>query len=148
MNNTALMLCLSVAITAGLATQSMAAGDKRPGMSFEEVDTNADGLMTREELLAHREARFATADTDGNGALTRAELEARAEGAQSERRAKFLDRMFERRDANSDGELSLEEMASGKTDKMFERADADGDGLISKAEFDAARAARGSKKAD
>ncbi|MEM7731956.1 MAG: calcium-binding protein [Pseudomonadota bacterium] len=143
MNNTALTLCLSVAIMAGLATESFAAGEKRAGkgLSFEEVDANADGLMSPEELLAHRQARFAATDTDGNGAVSRAEIEARMETKNSERRAKFIDRMFERRDADANGQLTLDEMSGRGVDKMFERADADGDGLISKAEFDAVREA-------
>ena len=148
MTNTALTLCLSVAIMAGLATQSMAASDHKggPRINFEEVDTNADGILTVEELQAEREARFAVTDTDGNGALSRAEIEARMLANQDERRVKFLDRMFDRRDANDDGQLTLDEMAAGRTAKMFERADADGDGQISKAECDAAReAGRGHK---
>ncbi|MEM6589090.1 MAG: calcium-binding protein [Pseudomonadota bacterium] len=151
MNNTALTLCLSVAIMAGLATESFAAGDRFAGKgpSFEEVDANADGLMSPEELQAHREARFAETDINGDGALTRDEIEARMDAKGGERRAKFLDRMFERRDANANGQLSLEEMTSDRTAKMFERADADGDGLISKAEFEAARdARRQGKKSD
>ncbi len=143
MKNSALTLCLSVAIMAGLATESIAAGGKHagPGPSFEEMDANADGLISSDELQAHREARFTQTDANGDGALSRAELEARMDSKSSERRAKFLDRMFERRDTDADGQLSLEEMTSGRTAKMFERADADGDGLISKAEFEAAREA-------
>ncbi|MEL6648001.1 MAG: EF-hand domain-containing protein [Pseudomonadota bacterium] len=148
MTNTALTLFLSAAIMTGLATQSIAAGDQRgcPRINFEEVDRNADGLLTAEELQAHREARFKQTDTDGNGVLSRAEIEARMLANQDERRVKFLDRMFDRRDANADGQLSLDEMVSGQTGKMFDRADANGDGQISKAEFDAAReAGRGHK---
>ncbi|MEO0750986.1 MAG: calcium-binding protein [Pseudomonadota bacterium] len=148
MTNTALTFCLTVAILAGLASESYAAGDHRQGggLTFEEVDTNADGLLSAEELQAHREARFATTDTDNNGALSRAEIEARMLINQDERRVKFLDRMFDRRDANADGQLTLAEMASDRTVQMFERADENGDGLISRAEFDAAKDARRGQK--
>lgn len=144
MNNTALTLCLSVAIATGFATQSHAAGDHRggPAFNFEEMDANADGLLSPEELQAHRAARFAATDTDGSGGLSRDEIEARMIANQEERRVRFLDRMFDRRDANEDGQISLDEMASDRTGKMFERADADGDGLISKAEFDASKDGR------
>ena len=122
MTNTALTLFLSAAIMTGLATQSIAAGDQRggPRINFEEVDRNADGLLTAEELQAHREARFKQTDTDGNGVLSRAEIEAR-----------MLANQDDRRDANADGQLSLDEMLSGQTGKMFDRADANGDGQIS-----------------
>lgn len=148
MKNTALMFCLSTAIAAGMASQSVAASEHRQGprINFEEVDANADGLVTPAELEAHRAARFAATDADGNGSLSRAEIEARMLINQEERRVKFLDRMFSKRDANGDGQLTLDEMTAGRAGKMFERADADGDGQISKAEFDAAReAGRGLK---
>ncbi|MEL7013058.1 MAG: calcium-binding protein [Pseudomonadota bacterium] len=147
MNNTALTLCLSAAIFAGLSTQSYAAGERHggPKIAFEEVDANADGLLSPAEMEAHRTGRFALADADGNGSLSRAELEARMVATQNERRARFLDRMFERRDANADGELSMAEMAQGRSGDMFSRADANGDGLISKAEFDDVRKTARSK---
>lgn len=148
MNNTALTLCLSAAILAGLSTDGFAAGERHggPKINFEEVDANADGLLSRAEIEAHRTARFALADTDGSGALSRAEVEARMIANQNERRARFLDRMFEKRDADADGELTMDEMLGERSAKMFDRADADGDGLVSKAEFDAAKEAARSKK--
>lgn len=148
MKYTALTLCLSAAIVAGLAVESHAAGDHRhgAGLNFEEVDANADGLLSVEELQAHRAARFAATDTDGNGALSRAEIEARMLANQDERRVKFLDRMFDRRDANADGQLTLDEMASDRTARMFERADENGDGQISRAEYDAAKDGRRGQK--
>lgn len=141
MQNSIRTLCLTAAIMTGLASESYAANDQKhgPRINFEEVDANADGLLSTEELQAHREARFAATDTDGSGSLSRDEIEARMLATQDDRRARFLDRMFERRDANADGQLTLDEMASGRTGKMFERADTDGDGQISRAEFDAAR---------
>ena len=148
MNNTALTLCLSAAILAGLSTDGFAAGDQHggPRINFEEVDTNADGLLSLAEMEAHRTARFALADTDGNGGLSRAEVEARMIATQNERRVRFLDRMFERRDANSDGEITMAEMAEGRSADRFSRADSDGDGLISRAEFDEAREKARSKE--
>lgn len=141
MNNTALTLCLSAAIVAGLSTGGLAAGDRHggPKINFEEVDANADGLLSPAEMEAHRTGRFALADTDGNGGLSRAEIEARMIATENERRTRVLDRMFERRDANADGEISMAEMAQGRAGDMFARADANGDGVISKAEFDDVR---------
>lgn len=148
MKNTTLTICLSAAIMAAVATEGFAAGDHRggPRINFEEVDANADGLLSQSEMDAHREARFSATDTDGSGGLSKAEVEARMIANQDERRVKFLDRMFKKRDANGDGELTLAEMPNDRSSKMFQRADADGDGLISKAEFEAAKEAGRNKK--
>lgn len=143
MKNTALTFCLITAIAAGLASEGFAAGEHRggPRINFEQADANADGQLSREELQAHGQARFADADTDQSGGLSRAELEARMKAQQDDRRARMLDRMFERRDADADGQLTFAELSSDRSAKMFERADADQDGMISKAEFDAAKEA-------
>lgn len=148
MNNTALTLCLSAAILAGLSTDGFAAGDRHggPRINFEEVDANADGLLSPEEMETHRAARFAEADTDGSGGLSPAEVEARMIATQNERRERMLDRMFERRDADADGEITMAEMSESRSADRFSRADADGDGLISRAEFDEAREKARSKQ--
>jgi len=48
--------------------------------AFEDVDTNSDGQVSREEAAAIEGLDFAAADTDQNGSLSREEYEA----AQSE----------------------------------------------------------------
>jgi Ca2+-binding EF-hand superfamily protein len=150
MNNVTLTVCLTASILAGVVTESHAAGEhdgiRGPQHSFEELDANSDGLIAADEMQAHREARFALADTDGDGALTREEMETRMEGEQTKRRAKFIDRMFKKRDANGDGMLTMAEMADGRADRMFSKADANGDGFVSKAEFDSARESHGGHK--
>jgi hypothetical protein len=44
--------------------------------SFADLDTNADGALSRTEAAAHADlsAAFITADVDGNGAISRAEF--------------------------------------------------------------------------
>lgn len=151
MKNGILMASLSAAILAGAATQSIAAGDdmdrghhgKRP--SFEELDTNADGAVSKDEMQAHMQARFADADADGDGKITREEMSARMEARQAERRERFLNRMFERRDADNDGALTMEEMRSDRAEKMFARVDKDGDGSVSREEFDAMKERHGKR---
>jgi Ca2+-binding EF-hand superfamily protein len=55
--------------------------------------------------------------------------------------------MMDRLDANSDGVLSADEIASGKrAERRFDRVDQDGDGAITKAEFDAAREHMGKRR--
>ena len=118
-----LMVGLGAAILAGAAGQGMAESHgkgphhgQRP--SFEELDANADGHLTREEMQAR----------------------------QAERRERHLDYMFEMHDGDADGALSMAEMSEmrgAKRGQMFQRVDADGDGRISRAEFDEMRATHG-----
>ena len=44
--------------------------------SFEELDVNADGLLSEEEAAAQQDLDFAKADVDKSGWLDRAEYEA------------------------------------------------------------------------
>lgn len=114
--------------------------DKRqPG--FETLDADGDGALTQAEMEAHRSARFAEADADGNGSLSADEMMAMGQKRKSDRAA----RMIERLDANSDGEVSEEELAQhrGKRGQDgFSRMDADGDGAVTKAEFEDAKKKR------
>ncbi|MBD12913.1 EF-hand domain-containing protein [uncultured Roseovarius sp.] len=142
MNKTVLMLGLTTAILAGglsvaQADSHMGKMGKGMGMhhSFEELDADADGKITPEEMSAHMQARFEGADTDGDGALSKDELIARMTERQAERMAAYADHMIERHDANKDGKLSPDEMKARNKGKMFEMMDADADGAISKEEF-------------
>lgn len=124
----------AASLTAGIATARSAGGDAAP--VFDELDVNADGKVTREELSAARQARLASTDSNGDGALSLEELTAQVE----ERAKKRAQRMFERRDANGDGVLSGDELRQDRrAEARFDRLDSDGDGSLSKAEFDAAR---------
>lgn len=107
--------------------------------SFEEIDLNGDGEVTREEMTRHRQARFASADTDGDGKLSPAEMEAAA----MERMKARVANMIERFDTDGDGFLSADEMPRPKRgDRMFDRVDADDNGSISREEFTKVRAMR------
>lgn len=117
--------------TTVLAERAGAGDHMRPG--FSDMDANADGQITPEEIAARGEARLAKVDTDGDGFLSEAEMVAAATERASQRHA----RMVERMDANADGKLSLDEMKP-KRDRgarMFERADTDNSGGISEEEF-------------
>ena len=104
------------------------------------LDTNADGLLTQEEMAAAAEARFQAQDTDGDGMISREELAAAIVKRAEENADRIAGRILERRDANGDGMISAEEGQRGpRWDRMVERLDTDGDGAISKAEFDAAK---------
>ena len=140
-----LLLVAGICVALVPAT-SFAKGEGRghgPRVSFEALDTDQSGEITAAELAAHAATRFADRDTDGDGFLTKEELSADAEG----RRAKRVERMFERRDANADGKLSIDEITpdADRIAKRFERADTDQSGGISKEEFENASKKRGGR---
>lgn len=136
-------LLLISAIAAGLGVSAASAegfgrggpmGAERP--SFSELDTDGDGALSEAELQAPMAERFAAADADGDGTLTAEELVAMVEGRRAEQMARMAERMIARFDANDDGVLSPDEMATPPAPAtMFERLDTDGDGTISEDEF-------------
>lgn len=139
-------LALAALTAATLSTGAVAQdGPPRGPFPFEEMDANKDGKVTKDEMTAHREARFTRADTDKDGKLSAAELAAAADEKAKERSAKRASKMIERADKDGDGMLTMAEMTPPRGDKMFDRADTDGDGAISKAEADAAREKMGKR---
>ena len=122
-----------LAATSIVATDAMAKGQRHePRVTFEELDANNDGAVTKEEMQAHRQARFAKADTNGDGKLSLEEMQAQSMERAKKRAAKMLDR----HDADKDGFLSEAEMPKPrKSGKFFNRMDADENGSISKQEF-------------
>lgn len=147
MKNALLMTGLSVAILAGGLTQAVAEGKHRHGMhhSFEDLDADGDGQITKAEMEGHMQARFEGADTDGSGALSKDELIARMTERQAERIARYAGHMIERHDANGDGELTMAEMRARHDGDRFARMDENGDGSISRDEFDAMHEKHGRK---
>lgn len=88
--------------------QMRARAVERAESRFAALDTDGNGLLTREELAAARDrgpgrgrARLAQADTDGDGALSLAELQALRPGLTVEQ--------FNRMDANGDGLIGADE---------------------------------------
>jgi Ca2+-binding EF-hand superfamily protein len=136
MNKTAFIALVTTAamVVAGGSALAQAAPKQAP-VSFEALDTDGDGKVTRDEMQAYGALRMARADTNGDGALDLGELEAQA----AERAKKGAQRMMERLDADEDGKITAEEMRDGRHERRhFKRADADGDGALNKAEFDTA----------
>ncbi|MEO1919536.1 MAG: EF-hand domain-containing protein [Paracoccaceae bacterium] len=144
-------------------------GPKAP--SFEQLDTNGDGVITKAEIHAIGANRFAETDTSSNGFLSAEELkeqmqargEIRREGRDkepkgdeantelrlvqmSERLDLAVKHMIERADSNGDGKLSFDEVRSPRGEKMFEHIDANSDGEITLEEWEAAKAKRGDRK--
>ena len=166
---TAIALVLGAAVTLG-STSAMAFGGKdgrgmdgpRGGfmqMEFTDLDSDANGQITVEDLQANAQARFSTADADGNGELTVEELLAQRSANMAERQAAagdqqkrpgpmsekqmgwMIEKMIAKRDSNGNGTLSLDEMTpeQARLDRMIDRFDTDDDNAISQAEFDEAQ---------
>lgn len=136
---------MAIALTAGVAAAKGGHGGKHgPHMNFEQLDSNGDGQVTKEELANAATTRFNAVDTNGDGNLSVDELAAASERANQDRIAK----MVEKRDENGDGVLSLTEMQprSDRMDHMFERLDANEDGVISAEEFEKMKDRRHGKR--
>lgn len=118
-------------------------------ISFETLDADSDGKVTPAEIEAQKIARFKASDTDGDGMLSAEEMLAQGERAENERRVQRVKKMIERLDTDGDGKLSAAEVqAMGKGDRgskgegMFKRLDTDGDGAISAEEYKAHKGPR------
>ncbi len=137
MKHSSFISAIVLSAVAFTGTSALAMGPRGGApASFEELDADGNGEVTKAELEAHRASRFSDADTDGDGKLSVEEMQAAAQKKVNDRVAK----MFERRDANKDGFLSEDEMPKPRrADKMFDRVDADGNGTISEQEYADAR---------
>lgn len=108
---------------------------------LQEIEAHG-GRLTREDVMASRQARFDALDTDHDGRLTREEIVA---GMQRQRPAnpqaagerplpagrggQRFDRIFGRLDTDRDGTLSLQEFMV-PAERMFARLDPAGTGVI------------------
>ncbi len=107
-----------------------------PAAHFLSMDANGDGKVTAEEIDAFRAEQFKTADTDGDGFLSKDELLAAAMTRMQERMAQRIDKMIAHDDKDGDGKISLAEQdGNPRMDRMFSRLDKDGDGALSTEEL-------------
>ena len=104
------------------------------GIQFSKIDFNNDNLISKTELMNHREREFSFADTNHDGALSIEEL-ITARTTKVSFRAK---RMMQILDQNSNGVLEFDELnsvISNRFGNIFESLDLNNDGHLSKKEF-------------
>ena len=104
------------------------------GIQFSKIDLNNDNLISKTELMNHREREFSFADTNHDGALSIEEL-ITARTTKVSFRAK---RMMQILDQNSNGVLEFDELnsvVSNRFGNIFESLDLNNDGHLSKKEF-------------
>lgn len=88
-------------------------------------DTNADGVLTIDEMPDHRAKKFGHMDMDGDGAVTRDEIDA----ARIKGRRHKTARMMKHLDLDGDGEITQAEFTA-RALMMFEKADKNGNGVV------------------
>jgi len=103
---------------------------------FSDRDSDADGLLTAEELGVTQE-RFADMDTDGDGYVSSEEMAQHL--SQHDSNSLFMrvaHAMVQEQDADGDGKISKSE--TQLSDDLFESYDKDGDGSLTESEIAAA----------
>lgn len=128
--STPLLLGVTLVCASAVTLADPGAGrGQRPDMSerLAEVDTNDDGLISREEFVAARTDHFAMLDRDGDGYFSELDIPERLRGRdQAQHRH---ERMLAQFDQDGDRLVSQLEFESGPT-PHFDRADGNGDGQI------------------
>ena len=142
--NSKLIAAIAAASVLGSATWVAASGDdyghrKGPKFSIEEMDTNGDQMISKDEIAAHAKARFDEVDGNGDSKLSADEMAAHGEKEMTKRMKKRHAKMLKRMDADDDEMLSFDEIQAKqqkRLNKMFSRLDANEDGMLSAEELE------------
>jgi Ca2+-binding EF-hand superfamily protein len=110
--------------------------------SFQAMDANHDGKISRDERVAAAKKMFTTMDANKDGKATAAEMDAaheRVTGQKAKKGDMTSAEKIEVIDTDADGILTAEEHAAGSR-KMFDTMDADKDGALTETEMTAGHA--------
>ncbi|MSO64278.1 MAG: hypothetical protein EXQ85_00485 [Alphaproteobacteria bacterium] len=126
---------LAALLGATAQAQPMRGAEREAGMDrsarvIENYDTNKDGKITVDEIVAEIRRLVTAADVDGNGFLSVDEFRRRGYWFQM----LAVTSLFDLYDANGDGQLTAEEIATPSR-RWFKRYDADGDNAIEAGEI-------------
>lgn len=121
-------------------------GDKGPhghmAAMLKELDADKDGTITRAEIDAHESKVFTDADTNADGFVSGEEMMAYREAKREEMRLKRMaerqKKMIAELDTNKDGLVSREEFMA-RPNPMFDRIDTNQDGRVDETEMQAAK---------
>jgi Ca2+-binding EF-hand superfamily protein len=137
-----------VATVVGLGIAAAFAGQGFAGQGVEKADTDNNGEVSLSEFKAAHELRleehFAHMDTNADGVLSNEEMQAAPrgrkgkEGQRRHRRERNPEQLVERLDKDGSGGLSLQELEGKRfspDSQAFYAADSDGNGELSGAEL-------------
>ena len=126
MSKRALHILTTTALVSAISLTALA------GNSFaQKADSNKDGVIQLAEFTALGEQKFRELDTDANGLVTKAERKAlRAQKREARTQAKF-----DIADSNADGFLSKAELTTARAhhrQSLLDKRDINGDGQLNK----------------
>lgn len=128
-----ILLGLSLLCAAQPASaQGLRGGATDPVELFEKADTNHDGVVSRDEYLAARAAKFDQLDRNHDGYLTEDDF---PRFALKGDRGDKVRAMLRRTDADQDGKVSREEFRKLGA-AMFDLVDVNHDGIVDKSELE------------
>ena len=124
----------------GLAPVCAAAAQDMPGQRIlQRLDTNGDGAISKDEILAGRERLFKRLDRPGQGVIAENELETARQAMEDRAQAAEarLGNRLRRMDRNGDGKVTENEFQASTP--LFDLADRNGAGKLSADEIAAVR---------
>ena len=142
-NYLAITSCFVLGTALAHADADSSQGDMAEKM-FKAMDSNTDGMVTREEFSTFGDNKFKEMDVNGNGQITLEEMKAghrkmMSGGRQMDNdssQGDMAQKMFKAMDTNSDGMVTREEFRTFG-DKKFKEMDVNGNGQITLEEMKA-----------
>lgn len=118
----------------GYGTMGMMGGLFGP-VKFSDIDTKGQGYITADDIEAYKLARVKAIDANGDGFITPAEFADHTMQKMAPRIQARADALEKRLDLNSDGKVSIEELAAAPMDMMFGHLPTDKDGNVTEQAF-------------